>query len=59
VLAALLLVMIENGILINRIDPFWVEFLMGAFILIAVILGRVNRGSFSLRRFRQVVRTGS
>ena len=28
-LAAILLVVIENGILINRVDPFWVEFLMG------------------------------
>jgi ribose transport system permease protein len=59
VLAALLLVMIENGILINRIDPFWVEFLMGAFILIAVMMGRVNRESFSLRRFRPAAQASS
>jgi ribose transport system permease protein len=59
VLAAILLVIIENGILINRIDPFWVEFLMGAFILIAVLMGRVTRESFRLRRFRQATATGS
>jgi ribose transport system permease protein len=59
VLAATLLVIIENGILINRIDPFWVEFLMGAFILTAVLMGRVTRESFSLRRFRQATATGS
>jgi ribose transport system permease protein len=57
ILAAALLAMIENGILILRIDPFWVEFLMGAFILIAVFIGRFNRDAFSMRRFRQVIRT--
>ena len=36
VLAAILLAIIENGILINRVDPFWVEFLMGRLILISV-----------------------
>jgi ribose transport system permease protein len=59
VLAAILLVIIENGILINRIDPFWVEFLMGAFILTAVLIGRVDRESFSLRRFRRAPGTAS
>jgi ribose transport system permease protein len=58
-LAAILLVIIENGILINRIDPFWVEFLMGAFILTAVLIGRINRESFSLRRMRRAVGLGS
>ena len=53
VLAAILLAIIENGILINRVDPFWVEFLLGAMILIAVGIGRVNRGSFSVRRPRR------
>ena len=56
VLAAILLVIIENGILINRVDPFWVEFLMGLLILISVLIGRVNRGSFSLRRLRHAGR---
>jgi ribose transport system permease protein len=59
VLAAILLAIIENGILINRVDPFWVEFLLGAMILITVGIGRVNRASFRLRRFRQAARTGS
>jgi ribose transport system permease protein len=56
VLAAILLAMIENGILINRVDPFWVEFLMGAMILIAVGIGRVNRESFRLPRLRRGAR---
>ena len=56
VLAAILLVVIENGILINRVDPFWVEFLMGLLILIAVLIGRVNRESFSLHRLRHAIR---
>jgi ribose transport system permease protein len=55
-LAAILLVVIENGILINRVDPFWVEFLMGLLILISVLIGRVNRESFSLHRLRHAVR---
>jgi ribose transport system permease protein len=53
VLASILLAMIENGILINRVDPFWVEFLMGAMILITVGIGRVNRESFRVRRLRR------
>ncbi len=56
VLAAVLLVVIENGILINRVDPFWVEFLMGLLILISVLIGRVNRESFSLHRLRHAIR---
>jgi ribose transport system permease protein len=59
VLAAILLAIIENGILINRVDPFWVEFLLGAMILITVGIGRVNRASFRLRRFRRATGTGS
>jgi ribose transport system permease protein len=56
VLAAVLLVVIENGILINRVDPFWVEFLMGLLILVSVLIGRVNRESFSLHRLRRAIR---
>jgi ribose transport system permease protein len=59
ILAAILLIIIENGILINRIDPFWFEFLMGASILTAVLIGRVSRESFSLRRWRQAARMGA
>lgn len=40
VLAALLVALIANGLILLQADPFWMEFLLGALILIAVVLGQ-------------------
>jgi ribose transport system permease protein len=41
-LAVVLVVLIENGIVLAHIDPYWVEFVLGALILAAVAANRVR-----------------
>jgi ribose transport system permease protein len=45
ILGCALLAIIENGLVIERADPFWVTFLEGALILGAVGLNRLRAGS--------------
>jgi ribose transport system permease protein len=40
VLAVLVIVLIENGLVLAKVDPYWVQFLLGALILGAVGLNR-------------------
>jgi ribose transport system permease protein len=39
-LAVVLIVLIQNGLVLAKVDPYWVEFLLGALILAAVGLNR-------------------
>ena len=39
-LAVLLIALIENGMVLAKVDPYWVQFLLGALILAAVCLNR-------------------
>ena len=41
-LAVVLIVLIQNGVVLARVDPYWVEFLLGALILAAVGLNRLR-----------------
>jgi ribose transport system permease protein len=38
--AVVLIALIENGMVLAKVDPYWVEFLLGALILAAVWLNR-------------------
>ena len=38
--AVVLIALIENGMVLARVDPYWVQFLLGALILAAVWLNR-------------------
>ncbi len=42
VLAMVLISLIDNGLVLVSADPFWVQFLIGALILGAVVLGRTR-----------------
>jgi len=42
VLAMLLISLIDDGLVLVSADPFWVQFLIGALILAAVVLGRTR-----------------
>ena len=39
-LAVVLIVLIQNGMVLAQVDPYWVEFLLGALILAAVGMNR-------------------
>jgi ribose transport system permease protein len=39
-LAVLLLGLIQNGMVLAKVDPYWVQFVLGALILAAVGLNR-------------------
>ena len=41
-LAVVLIVLIQNGMVLAKVDPYWVEFLLGALILAAVSLNRLR-----------------
>jgi len=41
-LAVVLIVLIQNGMVLAQVDPYWVEFLLGALILVAVGLNRLR-----------------
>ena len=41
-LAVVLIVLIQNGMVLAQVDPYWVQFLLGALILAAVALNRVR-----------------
>ena len=41
-LAVVLIVIIQNGMVLARVDPYWVQFLLGALILAAVGLNRLR-----------------
>jgi ribose transport system permease protein len=41
-LAVVLLTLIQNGLVLEQIDPFWVQFLLGGLILTAVGLDRLR-----------------
>jgi ribose transport system permease protein len=41
-LAVVLIVLIQNGMVLAKVDPYWVEFLLGALILAAVGLNRLR-----------------
>jgi ribose transport system permease protein len=45
VLAACLIALIENGLVLTKADPYWIQFLLGAIILGAVGLNHLRRGS--------------
>jgi len=45
VLAACLIALIENGLVLAKADPYWIQFLLGAIILGAVGLNHLRRGS--------------
>ena len=38
--AVVLIALIENGMVLAKVDPYWVQFLLGALILAAVWLNR-------------------
>ena len=40
-LAVVLIVLIQNGMVLAQVDPYWVQFLLGALILAAVGLNRL------------------
>jgi ribose transport system permease protein len=40
--AVVLIVLIQNGMVLAKVDPYWVEFLLGALILAAVSLNRLR-----------------
>jgi ribose transport system permease protein len=42
VLAMVLISLIDDGLVLVNADPFWVQFLIGALILAAVVLGRTH-----------------
>ncbi len=42
VLAAFLIALIENGLVLTKADPYWIQFLLGAIILGAVLLNRLR-----------------
>jgi ribose transport system permease protein len=42
VLAAFLIALIENGLVLTKADPYWIQFLLGAIILAAVGLNRLR-----------------
>ncbi len=44
VLAMVLISLIDDGLVLVNADPFWVQFLIGALILGAVVLGRTRLG---------------
>ena len=47
-LAVLLIGLIQNGMVLAKVDPYWVQFVLGALILAAVGLNRwraVNTGT--------------
>lgn len=48
-LAALLIALIDNGLVLTKADPYWIQFLLGAIILGAVGLNRLR----SVREARQ------
>jgi ribose transport system permease protein len=39
-LAVVLVVLIQNGMVLVEVDPYWVDFLLGALILAAVGMNR-------------------
>ncbi|HSU98849.1 MAG TPA: ABC transporter permease [Roseiarcus sp.] len=41
-LAVVLIVLIQNGMVLAKVDPYWVQFLLGALILVAVGLNRLR-----------------
>jgi ribose transport system permease protein len=41
-LAVVLIVLIQNGMVLAQVDPYWVEFMLGALILAAVGLNRLQ-----------------
>ena len=41
-LAVVLIVLIQNGMVLAKVDPYWVQFLLGALILAAVALNRAR-----------------
>jgi ribose transport system permease protein len=41
-LAVVLIVLIQNGMVLAKVDPYWVQFLLGALILAAVGLNRLR-----------------
>jgi ribose transport system permease protein len=41
-LAVVLVVLIQNGMVLAKVDPYWVQFLLGALILAAVSLNRLR-----------------
>jgi len=45
VLAACLIALIDNGLVLTKADPYWIQFLLGAIILGAVGLNHLRRGS--------------
>ncbi len=47
VLAACLIALIDNGLVLAKADPYWIQFLLGAIILGAVALNQLRRGSGS------------
>jgi ribose transport system permease protein len=45
ILAACLIALIDNGLVLAKADPYWIQFLLGAIILGAVALNQLRRGS--------------
>ena len=41
-LAVVLIVLIQNGMVLTQVDPYWVQFMLGALILAAVALNRAR-----------------
>ena len=55
-LGVVLISLIDDGLILRDANPFWIQFLVGALILGAVIVGRVQlrglRAGEALRRLR-------
>jgi ribose transport system permease protein len=49
VFAACLIALIDNGLVLAKADPYWIQFLLGAIILGAVALNQLRRGPRTTR----------
>ena len=51
----LLIALIQNGMVLAKVDPYWVQFLLGALILAAVCLNRWRARRSGGRRLTAMV----
>jgi ribose transport system permease protein len=40
ILAVLVIALIQNGLVLAKVDPYWVQFLLGALIVVTISLNR-------------------
>ena len=54
-LAAVVIALINNGLILTNANPYWVPFLLGLLILSAVGLGRIREARARRGRARAIV----